>query len=675
MKRTVHGRSLLLIGAFLLLYGVSSFAALTPYTELVPGFSRLKSNVMVRQIDMPTRAHLDYAAYDRNPLLIDPAPKNTGKKLRAPDRNELTFGGVVGDVCFTIGETPLTENEKAAPLAWKPLMKHLWAVVKDDNLSAKGARIAATKWGDDAVYQPFQEVATAYLHDNEGDVEVWVKIECAPWASVFKAISDEDRDGVREFYGRLAGTPAHPDSLAKAVDWIRREYCTVVLDHDAAIDWVTDLASYWYPTRNTDIIPLDNGVTWPDASVKKQIRREVAPLTVSNPLAVVEGKPLSPDKPVYNIYVIPEKQAAPVPTTISGSANKYSAAATAELSASRRLNDKRFNDEVCRFGSYAHWAASLQPFYAALSPWKDAFPQEQMALPGTDGWLFFRKSFDALCGGDIGMQPDSLNPLVHIAAFNNYLKNMNVELLFVAVPDKEEVYYDKISHGIPTPHSPIVKPFGRKFLAALQQQGVEVIDLLSPFLEAKMRDSAAGEAVYQKQDTHWTNRGLQIAADEIAGRIRLYPWYHSSTDTVAYRYHDTLIERAGDIAGRLPPEVQGNYLPVKMTATRIVQPDGSAFQPNEPDAPVLLIGDSFTGVFELIDCKSAGVGAHIAARTRLPVDIITSWGGGPMVRQKMLRARGSVLNKKRVVIYMMVARDLYRYEQGWEPIAPVQTGR
>jgi hypothetical protein len=82
----------------------------------------------------------------------------------------------------------------------------------------------------------------------------------------------------------------------------------------------------------------------------------------------------------------------------------------------------------------------------------------------------------------------------------------------------------------------------------------------------------------------------------------------------------------------------------------------------------MLIGDSFTGVFELIDCKAAGVGAHIAANTQVPVDITTSWGGGPLVRDKWYRARKNVLDKKRVVIYMMVARDLFNYSQLWQEL-------
>ena len=83
----------------------------------------------------------------------------------------------------------------------------------------------------------------------------------------------------------------------------------------------------------------------------------------------------------------------------------------------------------------------------------------------------------------------------------------------------------------------------------------------------------------------------------------------------------------------------------------------------------MLIGDSYTGVYEHIDVKSAGIGAHITAKSKLPVDIITSWGGGPLVRNKMMRTRKKDMASKRLVVYFMTARHLYNYKQLWEPLA------
>jgi alginate O-acetyltransferase complex protein AlgJ len=214
----------------------------------------------------------------------------------------------------------------------------------------------------------------------------------------------------------------------------------------------------------------------------------------------------------------------------------------------------------------------------------------------------------------------------------------------------------------------IVNPYCRKFLRDVQEAGIEVIDVLPRFLAAKKDDAAAGVDLYQHQDTHWTDRGLQIVAGLIAERIKEYAWYAELGDKrVEYSLVDTTFSRLGDIVDKLPQDQRAAFPPVELAARQVRMPDGSLYK-GDRTAPVLLAGDSFTGVFELVDCKSAGVGAHVAAKTGLPVDIITSWGGGPLVRQKMIRARQSDMGHKRVVVYLMVARDLYDYSQLWEPL-------
>jgi alginate O-acetyltransferase complex protein AlgJ len=203
-----------------------------------------------------------------------------------------------------------------------------------------------------------------------------------------------------------------------------------------------------------------------------------------------------------------------------------------------------------------------------------------------------------------------------------------------------------------------------------QDAGIEDVDLLPHLLKAKKEDAKNKEPVYQKQDTHWTNRGLEVAAQLISDRIKSYAWYNDAVKAsgVTYTLKDTVFSRQGDIVERLPEADRGAYPSVQLAAQQVFLPDGTLYKANQPQAPVLLMGDSFTGVFELVDCKSAGVGSHIAAKIGLPVDIITSWGGGPLVRDKMLRGRAKNMGEKRVIIYMMVARDLYNYTQGWTPL-------
>ncbi|NLL13022.1 MAG: hypothetical protein GX267_06445 [Fibrobacter sp.] len=647
---------------------LSSITASAPYQELVPNFKCLHSNVMVRKIDSPTLANLDFSAYDRNPVLVDhfdkiKLPKNkTGVKL-----DTLSFGNAVLEIKNSLHETPLTENELQSPLAWKPLIKKLWTVVKEDDFQTLSSKVSSFKWSNPEIFQPFQQISTLYLHQTNSSTEFWVKIDFSPWVNFLENVSDEDKDGFLEIYGKLNPDSLNKDSLPMVIDWIREQYCKKILSHQEILDWITDLASYWYPTRNTDILDLSTENRWPFKTTPRHIRKELKGLIIDNPLAVIEGKPFSPQKPIYNVFITDEKQNTE--TIVSEEITSVAIKAMLDTSVSQNFidNQKHFEEELKEYGSYEAWDTECSSLKSKLKEILDTLPESQMGIEGKDGWLFFVKSLQYILGGDITRQAQEKNPLPHLLSFRKYLDSLNINLLFVAVPNKEEVYFEKLlPENIVIPQNQYINPFSRKFLHDLQNAGIEVIDLLPHFLKAKSEDSSFIETVYQKQDTHWSYRGLQIAANLIADRIKKYSWYDSYKEKTEYVLNDTSFKRLGDIVDRLPESRQIQYQPIELKAVHVKTSDGIPYKSLNSSAPLMLIGDSFTGVYESVDCKSAGVGAHIAAKTGMPVDIITSWGGGPLVRKKAMKARHKELGNKRLVIYMMSARDLYNYSQNWE---------
>jgi len=663
--KTGYLMSKLLLLCILLL---SSITASAPYQELVPNFKCLHSNVMVRKIDSPTLANLDFSAYDRNPVLVDhfdkiKLPKNkTGVKL-----DTLSFGNAVLEIKNSLHETPLTENELQSPLAWKPLIKKLWTVVKEDDFQTLSSKVSSFKWSNPEIFQPFQQISTLYLHQTNSSTEFWVKIDFSPWVNFLENVSDEDKDGFLEIYGKLNPDSLNNDSLPMVIDWIREQYCKKILSHQEILDWITDLASYWYPTRNTDILDLSTENRWPFKTTPRHIRKELKGLIIDNPLAVIEGKPFSPQKPIYNVFITDEKQNTE--TIVSEEITSVAIKAMLDTSVSQNFidNQKHFEEELKEYGSYEAWDTECSSLKSKLKEILDTLPESQMGIEGKDGWLFFVKSLQYILGGDITRQAQEKNPLPHLLSFRKYLDSLNINLLFVAVPNKEEVYFEKLlPENIVIPQNQYINPFSRKFLHDLQNAGIEVIDLLPHFLKAKSEDSSFIETVYQKQDTHWSYRGLQIAANLIADRIKKYSWYDSYKEKTEYVLNDTSFKRLGDIVDRLPESRQIQYQPIELKAVHVKTSDGIPYKSLNSSAPLMLIGDSFTGVYESVDCKSAGVGAHIAAKTGMPVDIITSWGGGPLVRKKAMKARHKELGNKRLVIYMMSARDLYNYSQNWE---------
>jgi hypothetical protein len=152
--------------------------------------------------------------------------------------------------------------------------------------------------------------------------------------------------------------------------------------------------------------------------------------------------------------------------------------------------------------------------------------------------------------------------------------------------------------------------------------------------------------------------------------VRQYPWWNelAAAPGVRYQLRDARFSRYGDIHSRLPDRDKRGLKPEELTAAQVVAPDGSFFEP-DADSPIVVLGDSYTGVYELIDCQHAGVAAHLARELGRPVDLIMSYGGGPNVRKTLMRL-GDNLGKKRLVVYLMSARDLYDFPDGWEKLGP-----
>ena len=105
-----------------------------------------------------------------------------------------------------------------------------------------------------------------------------------------------------------------------------------------------------------------------------------------------------------------------------------------------------------------------------------------------------------------------------IDAISRWLASHGIDLIFVPVPKMTEVYPDQFIRE--TPADRIVAPPMRRAIHDLLDRGVEVVDLLPVFLEARKKK---GPSLYQYCDPHWTWEGQRIALEEIVKRLRRYP--------------------------------------------------------------------------------------------------------------------------------------------------------
>ena len=623
-------------------------------------YARTRSQVWVREVSKPTRAALDYAAYHANFMIADPEPEAPLPAAGVPDTShpfsgQLETSSLTGD----LSKTALSPVEQQGALAFAPLSEFLQAhkVPGADALAEVGSAVRSEKWG---LQLPpgtsGQLLSELYLHQGASAVELWAKVEFAPWFTPFAAASDQDGDGFPELYGRVASSVVTPGLVSA----IQKDYVEPVLSPAEVKGWANQLSSYWYPSFNTDLIPP--GPTWPDQQTEPEIKRELGGRSFASPTFVLRGKPQG--KATYNVFLVHTPGAEPQATAVP-SKPALRLAKTRPTPTPGSVVETVQGELAAQGGSWPKWAEKLAPVRDNLKKRLKAMPPKVKALSGHDGFLFYRNDLEYVTGGDLEKQRKGKNPLPVIVEFKKLLDEQGVDFLFVPVPTKLEVYPEELDPEFKALSGQVINPAFRKLLASLAKEGIEVFDLLPALLHAK---SAGGpELLFQHQDTHWTDRGLRLTAELLTARVKKYPWYEELVKHKrAYELRETSFTRFGDLQSRLPEAEQKKYTPETLVAHQVLAA-GKPYE-DDPDSPVVLLGDSFTGVYELTDAEHAGVSAHIARGIGYPLDLVMSYGGGPNVRQKLMRRGVEALGPKKLVIWMMTARDLFNYWEDWEPL-------
>ncbi len=659
-------------------------------TTLNPGYNRLKSTVLARKVAVPTEANLDFAAYSKNVMLADPEEHEVQprKKIGIGD---LLFGGLVEETKAILDFTPLTEEEKSHPMHWTPVLDKLmaWNFERSSGLANAYADVTGEHWGDTSdVRVAYQEFASVWLHVEGNVTQVWVELEFKPWmAPHLKDIQDRDLDGHPEVLARLS--PAL--FTQEMADYLAGEYAGRALTEPQVLDWARNLASRWYPSYNTNFADIVPGRPWPQQGASESLWKGMGKAMVQNPLFVLRGHPF--EDTLWNAFEV-EGMGAAKPDSVRRQEG-VAVARGLDKGLSQRLEaiGKRIDGELKTLGSgtWAAWEKKLAPFREDLARFGAREPREVQGLVGRDGWLVFRRELDYLVAPDWNGPEARNKPLPVIAALKDRLAAQGIDFLFVPIPTKLDVYPEMVLDGagagktaaagkpsaaggdlpaVPGGGRPAVpggipQPQFRKLLKDLAEARVETVDLLDPFLRIKAASDSGKRALYQKQDTHWSTVGLEAAAQVIADRIKAYSWADSAfPDKRDYKLRDTVFETLGDIQARLGDAAKAKVGPERQLGRQVRDGRDSLYADDE-SSPVLVLGDSYTGVFHSVGCRNAGVTAHMAARLGAPVDLIMGWGGGPESPQKLAKRGDGYLRNKRLVVWMMSARDLFVYPGEW----------
>jgi alginate O-acetyltransferase complex protein AlgJ len=299
---------------------------------------------------------------------------------------------------------------------------------------------------------------------------------------------------------------------------------------------------------------------------------------------------------------------------------------------------------------------------------------DRPVLAGSEGWLFLPQELRALLAPrswDRGAAaPPESDPLPPILDFRDQLRGAGVELIVVPVPPKLLLYPERLLPGDAVAQA---AELGRE-LAALQaelaRRGLNVLDLAPAFARAK---DGAGDPLYCRTDTHWSPRGIALAAGEIAGRIGSPPWLAGvSRRALAAAPRELAIE--GDLARLLPAAARPPR--ERLAAEEVAERGAGAAAPLPPwrESPVLLLGDSHVLVFHAggdLHARGAGLPEQLALALGFPLDVVGVRGSGGTPARVNLMRRGDALAGKKVVVWVLAARELLA-GTGWKKVPVVR---
>lgn len=287
------------------------------------------------------------------------------------------------------------------------------------------------------------------------------------------------------------------------------------------------------------------------------------------------------------------------------------------------------------------------------------------SLRGRSGWFFYNPAVRYLVEpwspGDAGAQGNIFDAII---SFRDELSKRGIRLLVVIAPNKASIYPEMLAARADLAAVP-VNPMTRDVLTKLNQAGVEVVDLFEVYRQA--RQSRDNPACYLAQDSHWSPEGMRLAAQAVASKILDSGWV--ARGPIEYELKPTMVERHGDILRMIrTPQIERLYPSERLHCTQVLEAKTTKPYADDPNSPVLVLGDSFLRIYERDEPGSGGFVSHLAHWLGFGLtSIINDGGASTLVRQQLAR-KPELLTGKKVVVWEFVERDIRFGTEGWQVI-------
>ncbi len=317
---------------------------------------------------------------------------------------------------------------------------------------------------------------------------------------------------------------------------------------------------------------------------------------------------------------------------------------------------------------------------------------------GFEGMFFYHPDLKALTGyGPLKPEPYSVMKDPEqgklaaardvIPVFAAQLKERGIDLLLVPVPLKPMIYSEYLNAR--ETREWITHPDAPAFYESLRKQGVDVLDLTPAlsklrgerkhiyYLEANSENREIAKKseealklkkeVFLYQDTHWSVDGMSEAAEQVAAYVKKnYPKHFSVNNERVIRAVDGEFRSStGDLVKLLDLKTPSALFGDEEQFVKMISQDTE-----NKHSPIVLLGDSFVNVYDdpslgFENLKKpeerihAGFAQHLSLQLQQPLDLIAMNGKGSTgVRQELAKRPDSDIRSKKLVIWVIAARDL-----------------
>ena len=309
---------------------------------------------------------------------------------------------------------------------------------------------------------------------------------------------------------------------------------------------------------------------------------------------------------------------------------------------------------------------------------------------GEHGWFFYRPDVDYLVKPSVfdsrsrDVDPNDVpitdNIIGNIVSFKNRLTGNGIDLLLVIMPTKPSIYPELVNKRM-KPESAGTFSHSLAIMEQLNKAGIETINLFGAFAAERNRDAAEGDSLYLRTDTHFKRRAVLLTAHVIANRVKQYPWYINGT--TEYSIDSVVIFRSGDIGemtnlgsfhlGKyefsFPPESTLCYQVYRIARDeKGTVTDRTLYKDDYARSQILVLGDSFSRIYQTDLPKAAGWIAHLARDLSQPVASVVSDGGASTLVRQVLARKPQLLKNKKLVIWEIVERDFRFGAEGWKDV-------